>query len=112
MTGTLLYEIRPSGAKDWLTLGTLTPGDQEGSITDITDGRRNVLLFRCEGERSIVSRSVGGTDWEVGAERVVVPLAGRERVAVLADGQSYERQLLSDAGLEYRARWTHRANGA
>jgi hypothetical protein len=110
VTGTLLYEIRVAGASDWTTIGSLGPVDREGSITDMTGGRRDVLLFRCEGGRSVISRSAAGIDFESGPDRVVLPLDGRRQtLAVLGDGQAYERDVISDAGREYRARWTHRA---
>jgi hypothetical protein len=100
------------GAGEWITVGTLAEGDPEGSITDITgDGGRDVLLFRCEGARSVISRSAGGFDFEVGPKlRAVAPLAGREVLAELGDGESYERDVTSaDTLREYTARWTHHA---
>jgi hypothetical protein len=109
MTGTLLYEVRLSAGSDWVTLGTLTPGAQPGSITDVTeDGDRHILLFRCFGDRSMIARSAGGTDFEAGPDRVVMPNGGLEVLAELGDGQCYERDITSDALREYRARWTHR----
>lgn len=108
MTGTLLYEIQLPGKSDWTTLGTLTPGMPEGSITDMAEGGdRDILLFRCDGARSVVSRSVGGVDVEAGPVREVRSL-GREVLAVLGDGKSYERDVTSDTLRRYRARWTHR----
>jgi hypothetical protein len=109
MGGTLLYEVRLSAGSDWVTLGTLTPGEQPGSITDMTeDGDRTVLLFRCEGDRSVIVRSADGADFEAGPDRVVMPSRGLEVLAELGDGQCYERDITSDALREYRARWTHR----
>jgi hypothetical protein len=105
--GTLLFKVWRDGDDcGWVTVGALTPESPEGSITDITGGRRDVLLFRCDGDRSVVSRSAGGFDLEVGPDRVVVPIE-LEILADLGDGQSYERDVTSDAGREYRARWTH-----
>jgi hypothetical protein len=107
--GTLLFEVRPAGGDGWVTLGILIPEDPEGSISSMTgDGGRDILLFRCEGVRSVVSRSVGGLDFTDGPDRIVVPLGGREILADLGAGQSYERDVTSDALREYRARWTHR----
>jgi hypothetical protein len=110
VTGILLFEVGPRGGGTWATLDTLDPATPEGSITDITgDGRRDVILFRCEGSRSVISRSVAGIDYrdDGGKKRVVVPLGGVDVLAELSDGQSYERDITSDAGLGYRARWTH-----
>lgn len=108
MTGILVYEIALPGDSNWTTLGTLTPDTPEGSITDMTDGGRDILLFRCAGDKSVVTRSVGGIDVEAGPDRVVLPLKGREILAELGDGQSYERDVTSGTLREYRARWTHR----
>jgi hypothetical protein len=114
--GTLLFKIwhdnGEDGAGGWVTVGSLTPTDREGSITDITeDGNRDILLFRCDGARSVISRSADALDFTVGPDRVVLPVMGREILAELGVGQSYERDVTSDAGREYRARWTHRGGG-
>jgi hypothetical protein len=110
VTGTLLYEVRPPGTGKWITLGTLSPAADAGSITDMAGGRRDILLFRCEGERSVISRSAGGIDFDAGETRAVAPLEGLETLAELGDGQVYERDVVSDSGREYRARWTHRGH--
>jgi hypothetical protein len=111
--GTLLFEIRHAdGGDNWITLGTLTPEDRDGSITDITGGGRDILLFRCDGGRSVLIRLVGALDVTAGPVRaVLLPPEGREILAVLGDGQSYERDVTSDALTEYRARWTHHGGG-
>jgi hypothetical protein len=112
VTGTLLYEIQPPGAGAWTTAGTLSAADREGSITDTTGpGARDIILFRCDGDRSVVCRSAGGIDFEAGPVRAVLPLEGRETLAELRDGQVYERDVRSDRGIAYRARWTHRDAG-
>lgn len=112
MTGILLFQIWPPDGTGWATLDRLTPASPEGSITSMTgDGGRDVLLFRCEGERSVIWRSAGGVDFEDGPNRVVMPLKGREMLAELYDGQSHELDITSDALREYRARWTHQDDG-
>jgi hypothetical protein len=107
--GTLLFEIR-KGAGDWVTLGAMAPGEPEGSVTDVTGGGRDILLFRCDGARSVVSRLAGAIDFDIGpgTRVVMLPDGGREILAELAAGQSYERDVISDARREYRARWSHR----
>lgn len=108
VTGTLLYEIQPPGQAGWQTLGVLRAADREGSITDTRPGSREIILFRCEGNRSVISRSAGGVDYEAGEARTVLPLQGRVTLAELNDGDFYERDVTSDRGIAYRARWTHR----
>jgi hypothetical protein len=109
VTGTLLYEIQPPGSSAWQTLGVLRAADRAGSITDTTEpGSREIISFRCEGHRSVISRSAGGIDFEAGPVRVLVPLKGSVTLAELGDGQVYEQDVRSDKGIAYRARWTHR----
>jgi hypothetical protein len=113
MTGTLLLEILPSGERDWTTVGVLRAADRAGSITDTAGpGAREIISFRCEGDRSVISRSAGGIDFEVGPLRALLPLGGHVTLAELGDGEAYERDVTSDRGIAYRARWTHRDHGA
>jgi hypothetical protein len=107
MTGTLLVEIQLPG-QDWQPGVALAPQDGEGSISDICGpDARHIILFRCQGETSVVARSTGGMDFTEGLSRYVLA-EGRELLAELADGQSYEQEVTSDSGVPYRARWTHR----
>jgi hypothetical protein len=112
VTGILLFQVWPPDGTGWATLDTLTPASPEGSITSMTgDGGRDVLLFRCEGARSVIWRSAGGVDFEDGPNRVVMPLKGREMLAELHDGGVYEQDVRTDRGIACRARWTHREHG-
>ena len=111
MSGTLRFEALLPGGSGWAPVGPLLlAGDDEGSITDIAEaGARHIILFRCDGARSVISRSAGGIDFEAGPHRVVGLLGGREILADLGDGESYERDVTSaDLRVAYRARWTHR----
>jgi len=110
--GVLLFEIQRNADGDWKTLGILTPETLEGSVTDMTGGIRDILLFRCDGARSVVSRLAGASDITAGPVRAVkIPAAGLETLAELGDGQSYEREVISDNLTGYRARWTHHGGG-
>lgn len=112
MTGTLLLEVRPPGAGEWKTASVLGPADREGSISDTRqDGVRDVILFRCEGGKSVISRAGGGIGFEAGQVRSVLPFAGRETLAELAAGEVYEQDVRTDQGTCCRARWTHREHG-
>lgn len=112
VTGTLLCEVQLPGESGWVTLAALTPEMPEGSITDTAQGGRDIIMFRCEGDRSVISRSADGIDFEAGQLRaVLLPIEGRETLAELSGGQVYERDVRSDQGIAYRARWTHRDAG-
>jgi hypothetical protein len=93
------------GCGGWRPVAGMRPGDREGSISDSKPGRRDVIMFRCEPGRSVIRRSRAGADWEQGAERAVVPLAGFEELAVLVPGESFEMAVTSDRGVSYVARW-------
>jgi hypothetical protein len=112
MGGVLLFEVRMAAGGDWVTLGTLTPETLEGSVTDITGGGRDILLFRCDGARSVVSRLADPPAFDAGPLRAVrLPITGREILADLGDGHSYELDVISEKRRGYRARWTHRGGG-
>jgi hypothetical protein len=102
----LLYEIGTEAAGKWAKLATLTPDDPPGSISQNTPDGRDVIMFYCGGDHSVVERSLGGGDIEVDAMRVVTT-AGTERLATLKPGQTYEADVVSDKGIAYKARWTH-----
>ena len=102
----LLYEIRGEGIATWTAVAALTPSDPPGSISQNTPERRDVIMFRCAGDHSVVERSVAGADTEVGRDRLVVTM-DTEVLATLTAGQSYEADVISDRGMAYKARWTH-----
>ncbi len=95
-----------AGGCDWKQAGVLNPGDREGSLSDCRDGRRDVILFRCEPERSVIYASDAGMDSESGDERTVIAL-GTTELAVLTEGESFERNVTTDRGASYRVRWRH-----
>jgi hypothetical protein len=72
------------------------------------DGRQ-VYRFRCLGDHSIIDRSVGGGDFEVGAVRAINPLAGWEEIATLnAENPTYDCWLKTDVSPQPRhIRWHH-----
>lgn len=90
----------------WVTLPALKYGDLPGSISGNTLDGRGVIMFRCEGDHSVIEHSIAGGDVEAGARRAVIT-AGTEVLATLTDGQSYELDVVSDRGTAYRARWAH-----
>ena len=70
-------------------------------------GARDLIVFRCDGERSAVCLSMPGTTTtEVGRERAVIT-DGLEALASLSSGQSFERDVTTDRGMSCRVRWTH-----
>ena len=102
----LLYEIGTEATGKWAKLATLTPDDPPGSISQNTLTGRDVIMFRCAGDHSVVERSVLGADMEAGSQRAIVT-AGTEVLATLTPGQTYEADVVSDKGIAYKARWTH-----
>jgi hypothetical protein len=90
----------------WVPIGVVAVGDPPGSMSHNTLDRRDLIVFVCVGDRSVVSRSLGA-DMEVGAMRAVFPLGEAEVLASLAAGQTYETDIVTDSGAAYRVRWTH-----
>jgi hypothetical protein len=79
----LLIEISGDG-QEWTRGGTLSPGQPEGSIShNWPDGKRDVILFRCHGDYSVIRLSVAGVDYEDGDDRMIMS-AGLREVARLA----------------------------
>jgi hypothetical protein len=102
----LLLEVRAAG-NSWHRAGRLSPGDREGRVScNRPGGAREVILFACLGDRSRVRRSAGGPHFERGAARVV-SASGLEDLAILADGESYVMDVVTDAGHALAVRWTH-----
>ncbi len=114
MTGTLIFEVRPNPGGAWLPIAELGPHDREGSISDNQPGGRDVILFRCDGHRSVIHRSAAGADFDLGSLtgrpiRAVIPSGGLDLIAELTDGQWHEMDVRTDRGISRRVRWTHRA---
>lgn len=101
----LIAEFSASGS-EWKRAGVLNPGDLPGSLSDCHDGVRDLIVFRCEGTRSVISLSMGGADFEFGDERAIVT-DGLKELASLGPGESFERNVTTDRGLSCRVRWTH-----
>jgi hypothetical protein len=100
----LRFEAHVDGK--WVRLPALKYGDLPGSISGNTLEGRGVVMFHCAGDHSVIEQSVFGADVEAGDTREVIT-AGTETLATLTDGQSYELDVVSDRGIDYRARWTH-----
>ena len=111
MTGVLLLEVA-DGRGGWRPAAILRPGDPPGSISSNHAGGRDIFLFRCEPDRSVISRSTGGADFEAadGAIRAVAA-AGLAEVAVLGPGESFDLTVLPDRSPVYTVRWTHKEAG-
>jgi hypothetical protein len=101
----LILEMHiPSGPPRRALLG---PGDQEGSIShNAPDGRRDVIMFACHGDYSVIRRSAAGADYEAGRDRVILT-DGTEELARLGPGESFVMDVVSDSGIAYRVRWSH-----
>jgi hypothetical protein len=102
----LLLELRTPGA-EWKQIARLGPDDQEGSVShNVAGGNRDVIMFACCGDYSVIRHSVAGADYEAGPDRVILT-DGTEELARLGPGESFEMDVVSDSGIAYRARWSH-----
>lgn len=91
----------------WVPVGpVIREGDQPGSVSNKTADGRELILFICQGNRSLVIRSRNGFDIEKGADQEVFS-QGFERLAALAAGESYEMPVTLPHGLSVDIRWTH-----
>ncbi len=95
----------------WRPVAALTRDSQPGSISNNLPSRlgggRDVIMFRCEGGHSVISRSSAGADYEAGPDRVLLT-AGDVELARLHTGESYEMAVTTDRGVSCTVRWTHR----
>ena len=109
----LLVEIGIGGGK-WRALGTISPGDREGSFTnDKPDGRREVIAFNCSPDDAL--STIRRTDTpEVSdgfGNRKLLIQAGEtgprfELVKKLRSGESHEMPLTVDGRPEV-VKFTH-----
>jgi hypothetical protein len=108
MSPALLMEVSTDGTR-WKPGAVLAPGDPEGSIShNWPDGKRDLILFRCCGDHSLIRLSAAGADFEHGGDRVIVT-TGVRAIAQLGPGESFDMAVTSDRGVSYRVRWTHRS---
>jgi hypothetical protein len=106
MSPVLLMEVSADG-REWRSGATLLPASPGGSIShNWPDGKRDVILFRCCGDHSLVWLSAAGADFTAGGDRVVMSAGSRE-IARLGPGDSFDMAITSDGGVSYKARWTH-----
>jgi hypothetical protein len=108
---TLLVEIAERGG--WRRLGELGADDPAGSLSPNTEEGREIIQFRCNGDHSVIERSIGGADEEIGMVRKVTTL-GFEPVARLEPGQKVDLWVRTDlARKAARIRFRHqRPSGA
>src|ERR1017187_11016502 len=97
----LLYEIGTEATGKWAKLATLTPDDPPGSISQNTLTGRDVIMFRCAGDHSVVERSVLGADMEAGSQRAIVT-AGTEGLGPLPPGETHQGGRGSGKGTPYK----------
>jgi hypothetical protein len=90
---TLLLEVGV-GDGEWALINQ-HEGGCPGSISNNTPEGREVLRFWFADGYSVVERSIGGADTEVGEARLITTL-GFEPVARLEDGETYEFDMRTD----------------
>jgi hypothetical protein len=80
----MLYLELFRGSQNWQTIGRLAPGERPGSISHNAPDGRQIYRFEARSSAlSVIERSVGGADIEVGSLRAIDPLYGFEEVARL-----------------------------
>lgn len=96
------------GSRDeWAEVGVLTADDREASMSNVASGHRELILFRCEGTHSVISRSKAGVDYETGPMRAMVT-TGVEEIARLEPGEVHETTIQTDRMVEpMKLRFTH-----
>ncbi len=96
----LRIEVYKNGK--WIKVGELTKHDPPGSFSNISpDGRREIYIFECFGNKSVIYRSKGGIDREIGSLREIYTF-GLERIKELGKGNSYEMEIGTDKSSERR----------
>ena len=56
---------------EWVEIARLGIGDRKGSISDNTRYGRDIYVFECLGEKSMIYKSKAGFDYEMGEMRDV-----------------------------------------
>jgi len=106
--GALQVQVR-SRAGGWVTFPPLTVDMPPASVANHHDGRREVIVFYCYGDHSIIEQSRAGVDVEVGALREVRS-TDMIQLARLGPGESYEQAVRArpepDAP-SMLVRWSH-----
>lgn len=111
--GTLTVEFRARGEWHPVVGPALTPGAPPGSMSHNGPAGRQVYLFGCDGDYSLVLRSRGGVDVEhAGLVRELTALEGFEEVARLTpERPSFECWLKTDRMREpTRVRFRHNSD--
>src|ERR1700752_4882599 len=92
----LKVEIAHSGG--WRLIGELHEADPPGSMThNPPEGARQVVLFTCCGQYSLIERSRGGGDITYGTTRAVAPADGPDKLPRRGAGEQLGLLLRPDA---------------
>ena len=104
-------ESRPQGQKEWFEVNSLMPGDKSGIITNSSDGKVQIFIFRCDpdGSSTTVYRSRLGSGYEMdsGVPKLLKPLEELEVVKKLKKGESIEIKGTSVLGILGTYKLTH-----
>lgn len=104
----LVIERYAPEQKGWQQLGELVADGPPGSLShNPTEGPRELIMFSCQGEHSLITRSIAGVDTEIGLARMVSTV-GTEPIAHLEAGQKLELMLrLDNVAMPQRIRFRH-----
>ncbi len=95
--------------KSWIEVGVLHPGSYPGSISNISQGSRQIYLFECakDDSHSAIYRSLAGVDIEEGITREVISTRF-VKLMELKRRESYVLEVKTDKSPEKRPiKFTH-----
>lgn len=90
----LVFEMRQ--LKKWVELGRLGPEDTNGSLSHNGPAGRQVYMFGCHGDHSVIKRSEAGVDTDVGPLRITAALGYEEIARLTEESAPYEFWLKTD----------------
>lgn len=102
--GQLRVEVR-SHTSGWKHTATFRPTDPPGSLSHDHEGQREIIMFSCHGNYSIVEQADGGIDVKEGIARTIYTI-GRTELAPLRPGEQFER-IVIQKNVAIHVRWTH-----
>lgn len=105
----LLIEMRKEN-QEWLRTPSLKQNDPPGSMSNNTETGRDLYLFQCLGDYSVISKSNVGMDAEVnnGKNRLVIS-NNFSPVSILKNGESFVMKMKMDnMSTEIDVMFTHR----
>lgn len=96
----MILEVLVDG--EWRRVMGGKAGGLPGTLSNNLEAGREILQFTCFEDRTVVSRSIGGADFEaVGGVARVLNTSGFDPIITLRDGDSYQFRLKTDNMSEF-----------